>query len=278
MKENLVPIGKMASINHVTIPALRLYDQIGLLKPAWIDPESGYRYYDLGQNARLDTISYMKELGMSLDEIKDVLKKEDVVLIEEILARKNEQLHQQMRELKSRHDAVERAIASMERYRKSPLTGTISLEYIDRRRIWGIPCSRNFYESGLADFEHVQNELREALYQREISQVHSYNVGTSIMCEHFLQKEWIPKDVFIFVDEHFPLKEETTLLDSGMHACIYLDGFEEEEEGAVKLLQYCRRKQYRIVGDYICEVLTEFNVFHERKRQMFIRLQAPVAF
>ena len=128
MKEQLLSIGKMAEINGVTIPTLRLYDKNGLLKPAYIDPDSSYRYYTLQQTARLDIIAYMKELGMSLGEIRSVLQKEDIALIEGILARKNEQLHEQMRRLKERHDAVERAISQIERYRKSPLTGTTSLE------------------------------------------------------------------------------------------------------------------------------------------------------
>ena len=54
MKANLLPIGRMARLNHVTIATLRLYDRMGLLKPAFIDPISGYRYYDIQQNARLD--------------------------------------------------------------------------------------------------------------------------------------------------------------------------------------------------------------------------------
>ena len=89
-----------------------------------VDPQSGYRYYSIHQNARLEMIAYMKELGMSLSEIADVLRREDISLIEHILSQKNEQLHQQMRELQARHEAVERAIASIERYRKSPTTGT----------------------------------------------------------------------------------------------------------------------------------------------------------
>ena len=130
MRKDHLSIGKMAALNGITVPTLRLYDQLGLFKPAFVDAETGYRYYDIHQNARLDMIAYMKELGMSLTEIREVLLQEDITLIEEILARKNEQIHEQMRELKARHEAVERAIASIERYRKSPGTGTISLEYI----------------------------------------------------------------------------------------------------------------------------------------------------
>ncbi len=146
MNNELLPIGKMARMNRVSISTLRLYDEKGLIKPRYVDPETGYRYYSIEQNARLDMIAYMKELGMSLSEIGQVLQKEDLALVEELLARKNEQLHEQMRQLKARHDAVERAIQSIERYRKSPTTGTLSLEYIDQRYIWGIPCAENFYQ------------------------------------------------------------------------------------------------------------------------------------
>ena len=93
MKEGLLPIGKMAKLNHVSIPTLRLYDEIGLFKPRCVDPETGYRYYDITQNARLDMIAYMKELGMSLSEIGEALGREDITLIEELLAQKNEQHH-----------------------------------------------------------------------------------------------------------------------------------------------------------------------------------------
>ena len=110
MQNELLSIGKMAEMNHLTVATLRLYDELGLLHPRRKDPDSGYRYYDIAQNARLDMIAYMKELGMSLAEIADVLKNEDITLIETILIRKNEQIHSQMRELKSRHNAVERAL------------------------------------------------------------------------------------------------------------------------------------------------------------------------
>ena len=119
MHNDRIPIGKMAQMNRVSIPTLRLYDEKGLLKPRYVDPDTGYRYYSIDQNARLDMIAYMRDLDMSLAEIRQALQTEDLALMEALLARKNEQLHQQMRQLKERHDAVERAIQSIERYRKS---------------------------------------------------------------------------------------------------------------------------------------------------------------
>lgn len=45
MKANLISIGKMAELGGVTVPTLRLYDQLGLLRPSYVDPQSGYRYF-----------------------------------------------------------------------------------------------------------------------------------------------------------------------------------------------------------------------------------------
>lgn len=279
MKRNLLSIGKMAEMNQVTVPTLRLYDQLGLLKPRHVDGQTGYRYYDINQNARLDMIAYMKELGMSLKEIQGVLEAEDIALIEQILARKNEQIHEQMRALRLRHNAVERAIASIERYRKSPATGTIALEYIDRRYVWGIPCPENFYEKDIASYEQALMDLRRALLKKNCPQIHSYNTGTSITRENFAQGRFVADCVFIFTDQQAQACGLTaSVVDSGMYACIYLDHYDDEIACAGKLLAFCRNNGYRVAGDYLCEVLTEFNVFDGDQRSMFLRLQVPVDF
>lgn len=279
MKRNLLSIGKMAEMNQVTVPTLRLYDQLGLLKPRHVDGETGYRYYDINQNARLDMIAYMKELGMSLKEIQGVLEAEDIALIEQILARKNEQIHQHIRDLRLRHNAVERAIASIERYRKSPATGTIALEYIDRRYIWGISCPENFYEKDISSYEQALTTLRKALLAKNCPQIHSYNTGTSITRENFARGHFVADRVFIFTDQHAQAYGLTaSVVDSGMYACIYLDHYDDEIACAGKLLAFCRNNGYRIAGDYLCEVLTEFNVFDGDQRSMFVRLQVPVEF
>ena len=269
----------MAEINGVSIPTLRLYDKNGLLKPAYIDPESGYRYYTLQQTARLDIIAYMKELGMSLSEIRDVLRKEDIAVIEGILAQKNEQLHEQMRRLKERHDAVERAISQIERYRKSPATGTIALEYIDRRHIWSIPCPVNFYEKDRNSYEETVMALRRELLKAGIPQVHSYNLGTSILQKNFEEGRFIADKIFIFSDrrilEH---PGNISTVESGMFACIYLDDYDDEIDFGKRLFDFCNENGYIICGDYICEELTEFNVFDGSRRNMFLRLQVPIKF
>ena len=66
-------------------------------------------------------------------------------LIEEKLVERSIQIRNEMKLLKATQEAVERTIKSIERYQKSPLSGTLSLDYIERRRILYIPAPVGFY-------------------------------------------------------------------------------------------------------------------------------------
>jgi DNA-binding transcriptional MerR regulator len=67
-------IGDFSQLGQVSIRTLRLYDEMGLLKPAQIDKFTGYRYYTIEQLPRLNRILALKDLGLSLEQIGDLLK------------------------------------------------------------------------------------------------------------------------------------------------------------------------------------------------------------
>jgi DNA-binding transcriptional MerR regulator len=73
--EDLIPIGEFASTSRLSQKALRLYAQNGLLPPAWIDPNSGYRYYRVDQLRRATLIALLRRSGMSLAEIRSFIGK-----------------------------------------------------------------------------------------------------------------------------------------------------------------------------------------------------------
>jgi DNA-binding transcriptional MerR regulator/effector-binding domain-containing protein len=66
-------IGEFSRITRVTIDTLRHYDALGLLKPAKVDPFTGYRYYSARQLMSLNRILALKEVGFSLEEIARIL-------------------------------------------------------------------------------------------------------------------------------------------------------------------------------------------------------------
>ena len=105
------------------------------------------------------------------------------------------------------------------------------------------------------------------------------NCGTSILKVDLEGGRFVADKVFIFGDRHLEdYGENIRMLDSGMYACIYLDNFNDEISCALRLKDYCREQGYALDGDYICEELTEFNVFDMKQRNMYLRLQVPVRF
>lgn len=69
----LYRIGMFAKLNRVTIKTLRYYDEQGLLKPEYVDEETGYRYYLATQTAQVHQIVAMKKMGFSLEEIRKIM-------------------------------------------------------------------------------------------------------------------------------------------------------------------------------------------------------------
>ncbi|MEM7581219.1 MAG: MerR family transcriptional regulator [Cyanobacteria bacterium P01_A01_bin.80] len=69
----MLKIGDFSKLSQVTVKALRLYDQLGLLKPADIDVFTGYRYYSVQQLPRINRILAFKDLGFSLEQIAKLL-------------------------------------------------------------------------------------------------------------------------------------------------------------------------------------------------------------
>jgi DNA-binding transcriptional MerR regulator len=53
---------------------LRHHDAVGLLRPARVDPASGYRFYEASQLARLNRIIALKDLGFTLDQVRVMLE------------------------------------------------------------------------------------------------------------------------------------------------------------------------------------------------------------
>lgn len=67
-------IGEFSIISRLSIKTLRYYHECGLLKPAFIDETSGYRYYDHGSLERVKIINELKELDFPIKDIREILE------------------------------------------------------------------------------------------------------------------------------------------------------------------------------------------------------------
>ena len=101
----MISIGMFSKINKITVKALRHYDEIGIIHPIHVDRETGYRYYSTEQLPRMHRIINLKQMGLSLEEIKAALENESAIA--DILTRKEKETEAQILSDKSRLSAIQ---------------------------------------------------------------------------------------------------------------------------------------------------------------------------
>ena len=111
----MLKIGEFAQETDVTVKTLRHYDKLGLLRPAWIDRFTGYRYYAPEQTPRLNRIMALKDLGFTLEQIGRILQN-DVTLDElrGMLRLKHAELEQHIEEEQARLGRIEARLRQIE--------------------------------------------------------------------------------------------------------------------------------------------------------------------
>ena len=89
-------IGDFSRMTHLSVKALRHYHDVGLLTPAEIDPVSGYRFYEPSQLPAAQVIRRFRDLGMPLDEIKEVLQAPDVAARNQVIVAHLQRMESQL--------------------------------------------------------------------------------------------------------------------------------------------------------------------------------------
>jgi DNA-binding transcriptional MerR regulator len=110
-------IGEFANRSRLSARALRIYDELGLLAPARVDEDSGYRFYEPGQLKQARLIASLRQLHFPLAEIKAILPLE--------LAQAAERVRQVWAATESKHSSL-RALAT---YLIDELSGKRSVVY-----------------------------------------------------------------------------------------------------------------------------------------------------
>lgn len=108
-------IGEFSKIAQTPITQLRYYDEIGLFQPAEIDDFTGYRYYSATQLPQLNRIIALKELGLTLEQIKRMVYEE--IAADEIrgmLTLKKSQIEQTLQDEIARLRTVEARLRQIE--------------------------------------------------------------------------------------------------------------------------------------------------------------------
>ena len=117
----MIKIGDFARIAGVSVPALRHYDEEGLLSPGFVHPDSGYRYYRADQLRDVHRILVFKGLGLSLPEVRAMLHGDpDPVEMRRLLGVKREEAEARLAGELAQIRRIEHRISILEKEQTMP--------------------------------------------------------------------------------------------------------------------------------------------------------------
>jgi len=267
-------IGHFAKYNNISVQTLRYYEQINLLHPAFIDEESNYRYYHINQSAAVDNIQFLKQFNFSLEEIKHIMNDTEALTeLSHTVEKKKEELLEQRAALDQQLEAIDSFQAGALIFQEKQHQKEIEVVHFPARPILTYTIDKNIYEMTDEEYEYYLRAFKKHIGQLKMPIGRFNRVGSIMSKQHFLTKNFVSKELFIFTPSHF--KQQTTL-KGGLYATFYCHSFKEELPALSEFKDALQQQNYQITGDYVCEVVYEKNKTDAMNRTMFIRMQIPV--
>ena len=121
-------IGEFSRISGLTIKTLRFYHERGLLVPACVDPESGYRYYDQPQVEKARVISQLRDMEFALEDIKEILEGTQADDLLDLLEQQKKSLEEKTRRYRAIVAALEKVILHEREARLTMNSSTFEVE------------------------------------------------------------------------------------------------------------------------------------------------------
>jgi predicted transcriptional regulator YdeE len=152
----MLKVGDFSKLANVTVKTLRHYDQLGLLKPVWIDRYSGYRYYRLEQLPRLNRILALKDMGFSLAQIRGMLSQDlSPAALRSLFDQKQQELARRLQDEQERLQRVAERLQQIEREGRLPDV-EVTLKAVPPQPV----AAKRFAVSSLDELERRFSQVR----------------------------------------------------------------------------------------------------------------------
>lgn len=240
--------GEMAKLHAISKETLRYYHQIGLLIPETID-DKGYRHYSIEQFAYLDSILFLREIGLSIQEIKDYFKTRNLDTILHILKEKSNAIEEQLQHLHNIHTAITGKVHLLETY-KDYAYDTCTMKLYKERHIAKLPLQSY---KGIADFEYGLKALSSTLPHHNLT-LFKGMIGVSLSPTHLDLEHFDKWDHIILVFEDAVHSHLDTLPHGNYATITYIGTYTDGYAYYQKLLSWIKAHHFIPEGD--CLFLT----------------------
>lgn len=269
--DNKFSIGEMSKLHSIPIKTLRYYDEIGLFKPIEVNKNNGYRYYSIEQFEQLNTINYLRFLGIPLKKIKSYLEIRDIDYFLELLKKEKEITENKIKQLMIIKNRFENRIDEIEKARNIKELEVVKIKKIKERKILSLKQSIN-----------TESELEISLRKLEnmadiSSRIMIGKVGITVSIDNIRKHEFCKyNSIFILLEEDIDNKLVKTL-QQGEYVCIYYRDCDHRQSTKYykMILAYLEKNNYKIMGDSIERVIID-QYISKYKEDYLMEIQIPV--
>lgn len=245
-KKALLTIGEMALLFHMNIRTLRYYDELGILKPEYVNQDTNYRYYSTNQFERLNTIKYLRALDVPLERIADFFDQKDVNTIlaifmeqRESVLKKQEQLARIEKKIANRIEQIETALAAS--------YGQVIVKYLPQREI--VVLKKKFTYAD--DFEPLIRDLCKTHCLDDA--IFLGKVGVAVSRQDLIKGQFTHfSSIFVVVEAEDGFKTQDDVLPEGSYATVQYQGTHEDAVPYYALLlNYLKDSGFQVKGDSV---------------------------
>lgn len=214
----LYKIGEFSKMTKTSVKTLRYYDEVGILKPAYVDKNNNYRYYTTKQLIPLSKIVSLRQMGISIDDVFNIMSGNDV---KNILKQKEQELKREISYISEKLARINWILENKEAF------------FMDYQvTIKDLPNCIVFYKQGVVSTtSEYGNFINKAIEEFKISNPNLINNNNDGYCyTKYLDKEFTNKNVSVeYASEVRDFGKETQnikfkRLKSVKAACIYHKG------------------------------------------------------
>lgn len=244
--ENYFSIGEMSKLHNVSIETLRHYDRQELLKPDYINENTGYRYYSMKSFIKMDIIKKCKAIGLGLDEIKETMKNYDSIeSIVSTLEKQKELVDKKLESLKNIKDSIE----NLQRDIDESITRGINNIYTrhnEKREMIKYDYSGRYTK----EFEL---KLRKTLLEVEaIENNYNHKIVFSASYKELIEDDKLTYiKTMISLDKIPNIEKEIVSLPKGEYLTMYFDdNFYNTKKYYNKMIKYIKDNNIKVEGDF----------------------------
>lgn len=276
LEKNRLLIGQMAKLNHTTLATLRHYDKVGILSPVYVNPETGYRYYDVQQCLVFHMIQHHKALNMSLKEIKEILRRNDYDFLEQIYKKKLDEVNQALAEFEFRKEELERMMKGADHFCHRPPNGFIQMGFITAEYVYEKKAVRNYVLEDIGSVIYDASSIEGQLIKSGFTEGYLNFPFVTLSLDDIKHQRYRTEKLGIIVQGKNREIAGVEQLPSSTSVFVYFEDFSKLCIYTEQIIAFCHDHNYTPAGDMICRLMGVLHLDDFKKTTEVFRLSIPV--